>query len=52
LLVIGLGVVGDGLGAALALVGVVMIAAGVLNACLAGPLFGCSIWGMPRSARR
>jgi hypothetical protein len=52
LVVIGLGVIGDGLGAALALVGLVMIAAGVFNACLAGPLFGCSIWGTPRSAGR
>lgn len=36
---------------AVALVGLVPIAAGAFNFCFLGPLFGADFWGRPKSAR-
>lgn len=50
LAVVGLAVVGDLGGVILALLGAVMVAAGVVNFCLLAPLFGIDLKGRPKHA--
>ncbi len=38
------------LGAVLAIVGLVPLAAGIFNFCLLGPVFGVDLWGRSRSS--
>jgi hypothetical protein len=48
LVVVGLTAVGGAAGIVIAAIGLVAIAAGALNLCLIGPLFGADIWGRPQ----
>lgn len=47
---VGLGAVGGSAGIVIALVGLVPIAAGVVNVCLFAPLFGMDLNGRKRAA--
>ena len=49
LMIVGINQVGGTLGLLVAAIGVVPIAAGVFNFCLAAPLFGYDINGRPRA---
>lgn len=49
LMILGINQIGGTLGLFVAAIGVVPIAAGVFNFCLAAPLFGCDINGRPRA---
>ncbi|WP_406230205.1 DUF2892 domain-containing protein [Nocardia sp. NBC_01009] len=49
LILIGLAVIGGPAGIAVAVIGLVPIAAGVFNFCLLGPVFGVDLQGRPRS---